>query len=162
MTRSALFDTEFVAMLRAATEGIKARGKSDLGDKTLLDALVPATDTLEAEVAAGRDPETLLARMSLVARGSADATSMLQARRGRASYTGERSIGSPDPGARSSSRRTCTWDRRREPRHAWMGVGIHGEPGRRRAKLTTANEMTDEMRDAVVGDLPDVSGTRWP
>ncbi len=43
-----------------------------------------------------------------------------------------------------------------------MGVGIHGEPGRRRAKLTTANEMTDEMRDAVVGDRPDVSGTGWP
>ena len=41
-----------------------------------------------------------------------------------------------------------------------VGVGIHGEPGRRRAKLTTANEMTDEMLDAVVGDLPYVAGDR--
>ncbi|TFC93772.1 dihydroxyacetone kinase subunit DhaK [Cryobacterium sinapicolor] len=41
-----------------------------------------------------------------------------------------------------------------------VGVGIHGEPGRRRAKLTTANEMTDEMLDAVVSDLPYVSGDR--
>ena len=41
-----------------------------------------------------------------------------------------------------------------------VGVGIHGEPGRRRAPLTTANEMTDEMLDAVVGDLPYASGDR--
>ena len=41
-----------------------------------------------------------------------------------------------------------------------VGVGIHGEPGRRRAPLTTANEMTDEMLDAVVGDLPYVAGDR--
>ena len=94
-----LSGADVVAMLRAAAEGIKARGKSDLGDKTLLDALVPATDALEAEVAAGSAPETLLARIAVVARTSADATSLLQARRGRASYTGERSIGSPDPGA---------------------------------------------------------------
>ncbi|HSP51858.1 MAG TPA: dihydroxyacetone kinase subunit DhaL [Cryobacterium sp.] len=94
-----LTGADVVTMLRAAAEGIMTRGKSDLGDKTLLDALVPATDALEAEVAAGGDPEAVLARMSLVARASADATSMLQARRGRASYTGERSIGSPDPGA---------------------------------------------------------------
>ena len=94
-----LTGADVVTMLRASAEGIKTRGKSDLGDKTLLDALVPATDALEAEVAAGGDPEAVLARMSLVARASADATSMLQARRGRASYTGERSIGSPDPGA---------------------------------------------------------------
>jgi dihydroxyacetone kinase-like protein len=86
-------------MLRAAAEGIKTRGKADLGDKTLLDTLVPATDALEAEVAAGTDVATALARIAAVARASADATSMLQARRGRASYTGERSIGSPDPGA---------------------------------------------------------------
>lgn len=94
-----LSGADVVAMLRASAEGIKARGKSDLGDKTLLDALVPATDALEAEEAAGSDPATALTRMARVARSSADATSMLQARRGRASYTGERSIGSPDPGA---------------------------------------------------------------
>src|SRR6202050_5621658 len=46
---------QVVAMLRASIEGIKARGKSDVGDKTLLDALVPAVDTLEERVAAGDD-----------------------------------------------------------------------------------------------------------
>ena len=90
---------DVVAMLRAAAEGIKARGKSDLGDKTLLDALVPATDAFEAELRAGSDGLAALARAAVVARERADATSFLQARRGRASYTGERSIGSPDPGA---------------------------------------------------------------
>ena len=47
---------DVIAMLRAATEGIKMRGQSDVGDKTLLDALVPATDALEAALAAGREP----------------------------------------------------------------------------------------------------------
>jgi dihydroxyacetone kinase-like protein len=90
---------DVVAMLRAAAEGIKARGNSDLGDKTLLDSLIPATDALEAEVAAGTDAAASVARMAEVARTSADATTSMLAKRGRASYTGERSIGSPDPGA---------------------------------------------------------------
>ncbi|GAB3124154.1 dihydroxyacetone kinase subunit DhaL [Glaciibacter psychrotolerans] len=90
---------DVVAMLRAAAEGIKARGNSDVGDKTLLDALIPATDALEAELADGSDRATLLSRVALVARRSADATTGMIAKRGRASYTGERSIGSPDPGA---------------------------------------------------------------
>lgn len=97
--KETLTGDDVVAMLRAATEGIKARGHSDLGDKTLLDALVPATDALEKELAAGTDPATALARVAAVARERADATTTMQARRGRASYTGERSIGSPDPGA---------------------------------------------------------------
>jgi len=91
--------SDAVALLRAAIDGIKARGNSDVGDKTLLDALVPMTDALEAEVAAGSDAASALHRMAAVARTSSDQTSMMQARRGRASYTGERSIGSPDPGA---------------------------------------------------------------
>lgn len=88
-----------VAMLRAAAEGIKTRGNSDLGDKTLLDALVPATDALADEVAHGAAGAAAVARMAQVARASADATTSMIAKRGRASYTGERSIGSPDPGA---------------------------------------------------------------
>ncbi|TFC85190.1 dihydroxyacetone kinase subunit L [Cryobacterium sp. TmT2-59] len=94
-----LTGADVVAILRASAEGIKSRGKSDLGDKTLLDALVPATDALESELATASGPAAALARMARVARASADATSLLQARRGRAIYTGERSIGSPDPGA---------------------------------------------------------------
>ena len=88
-----------VAMLRAAAAGIQARGKAELGDKTLLDALVPATDELEAAIADGADSATALARFAAEMRAAAERTSTLQARRGRASYSGERSVGSPDAGA---------------------------------------------------------------
>jgi dihydroxyacetone kinase-like protein len=88
-----------VAMLRSAIEGIKARGRSDVGDKTLLDALVPLTDALEAAVAEGVAPAEVAHRAAAAARSAAEATAQMQARRGRASYTGERSIGSVDAGA---------------------------------------------------------------
>lgn len=88
---------DVVAMLRAAIEGIKARGGADLGEKTLLDALAPMTDTIEANL--GADPEDIAKRAAETAREAAEATVTMQARRGRASYTGERSIGSVDPGA---------------------------------------------------------------
>jgi dihydroxyacetone kinase-like protein len=119
--RTELTGADAVAMLRAATEGIKARGRSDVGDKTLLDALVPMTDALEealhgaAGTAAGApgtgdgttggtgdgttDPAGLAALAASAARTAADATTPMRAMRGRQSYTGERSIGSPDPGA---------------------------------------------------------------
>ncbi|MFD6919875.1 dihydroxyacetone kinase subunit DhaL [Streptomyces sp. NPDC059944] len=100
--RDELDAADAVAMLRAAAEGIKARGRSDLGDKTLLDALIPMTDALERRTADGEPPATaaeLAALAATTARTAADATTPMQARRGRQSYTGERSIGSPDPGA---------------------------------------------------------------
>lgn len=97
--KDTLHGSDAVAMLRSAIEGIKSRGNSDVGDKTLLDALVPVTDALETEIAAGTDAPQTLRRLAAVARQSSDQTAMMQARRGRASYTGERSIGSPDPGA---------------------------------------------------------------
>ena len=90
---------QIVAMLRAAAEGIKARGKSDLGDKTLLDALIPATDSIERSLADGLDAQATLAAAAQVARDSAEATRSMVAKRGRASYTGERSIGTLDAGA---------------------------------------------------------------
>ena len=90
---------QVVAMLRAAAEGIKARGNSDVGDKTLLDSLVPLTDRLEQELRGGADAKTALAAATATAREAAEATSELVARRGRASYTGERSKGSVDAGA---------------------------------------------------------------
>ncbi|WP_315096619.1 dihydroxyacetone kinase subunit DhaL [uncultured Cellulomonas sp.] len=90
---------DVVAMLRAAIEGIKARGGADLGEKTLLDALAPMTDTIEAELAAGASPADVAKAAAVAAREAAEATRPMQARRGRASYTGERSIGSLDPGA---------------------------------------------------------------
>ena len=88
-----------VHMLRAAIEGIKKRGGADLGDKTLLDALIPVADALEGDLQDGVNPAGMTRHAASVARAAAEATSTLQARRGRASYTGERSIGSVDPGA---------------------------------------------------------------
>jgi len=90
---------QVVAMLRASIEGIKARGKSDVGDKTLLDALVPAVDTIEEQISAGHDAAATLRAAAATAREHAEATRSMQAMRGRASYTGERSIGSLDAGA---------------------------------------------------------------
>jgi dihydroxyacetone kinase phosphoprotein-dependent L subunit len=90
---------QIVAMLRAAAEGIKARGRSDVGDKTLLDALVPAVDSVERSAAEGLDAPDTLRAAAEVARERAEATRSMQAMRGRASYTGERSIGTLDAGA---------------------------------------------------------------
>ncbi|TCM41180.1 dihydroxyacetone kinase subunit DhaL [Kribbella sp. VKM Ac-2568] len=88
-----------VAMLRSAADGIMARGGASLGEKTLLDSLVPATDEIERQVEQGHDALTTLKAAAAVARSTADDTAKLQARRGRAAYTGERSIGSVDAGA---------------------------------------------------------------
>jgi len=93
-----LSGADAVAMLRASIEGIKARGNADLGDKTLLDALAPMTDAIEAALADGADSEAVSAAAH-AARTAADATTPMIAKRGRAAYTGERSIGSPDAGA---------------------------------------------------------------
>ena len=94
-----LAPAQIVAMLTAAFEGIKARGKSDVGDKTLLDALVPAVGTIEEQVDAGHDAATTLRAAADTARTKAEATRSMQAMRGRASYTGERSVGTLDAGA---------------------------------------------------------------
>jgi dihydroxyacetone kinase-like protein len=88
-----------VAMLRAAIEGIKARGGADLGEKTLLDALSPLADSLEQSVASGEDAAVALATAASTTRDAADATIGMVAKRGRAAYTGERSRGSVDAGA---------------------------------------------------------------
>ena len=88
---------DVIAALRAAIEGIKQRGNSDLGDKTLLDALVPAVDELEK--ALGEGAPDALSRAAATAREAAEATKGMLAQRGRASYTGERSRDSVDAGA---------------------------------------------------------------
>jgi dihydroxyacetone kinase-like protein len=88
---------DVVAALRASIEGIKQRGNTDLGDKTLLDALAPAVDELEA--ALGEGAGVALERAAAKARESAEATKGMLAQRGRASYTGERSRDSVDAGA---------------------------------------------------------------
>lgn len=90
---------DVVAMLRAAIEGIKQRGQTDLGDKTLLDALIPAVDRLEAALNQGNDTTTALQKAAISARESAEETKNMLAKRGRASYAGDRSIGTLDAGA---------------------------------------------------------------
>ena len=101
--KAELVPDDVIALLRAAIGGIKQRGESDLGDKTLLDALVPAVDSLEASFG---DPSTAadhgvaaLQRAADVAVKAAEDTAPMIAKRGRAAYTGERSIGSVDAGA---------------------------------------------------------------
>jgi dihydroxyacetone kinase/dihydroxyacetone kinase-like protein len=97
--KTELTTDEAIAMLRAAIAGIKQRGQSDLGDKTLLDALVPAVDVLEEELKQGNPVGEALGKAAATAREQAEATREMLAKRGRAAYTGERSIGTLDAGA---------------------------------------------------------------
>jgi phosphoenolpyruvate---glycerone phosphotransferase subunit DhaL len=97
--RLELQPVDAVSMLRAAVEGIQKRGGAALGDKTLLDALAPLIDELEQALNSGSDPHAALDRAVRAAETSAQKTSELVAKRGRAAYTGDRSIGSPDAGA---------------------------------------------------------------
>jgi dihydroxyacetone kinase/dihydroxyacetone kinase-like protein len=98
-TAQVLSPGQVVELLRAAIAGIKARGKSDIGDKTLLDALEPAVDTIEAAVLEGGTAASALRAAAATARERAEATRSMIAKRGRAAYTGERSIGTLDAGA---------------------------------------------------------------
>jgi dihydroxyacetone kinase phosphoprotein-dependent L subunit len=98
-TATKLEPAQIVAMLRASIAGIMARGQSDVGDKTLLDALVPTVDTIEEQIGQGHDTPTIMRAAAVTAREHAEATRPMQAMRGRASYTGERSIGTLDAGA---------------------------------------------------------------
>ncbi|AWB95495.1 dihydroxyacetone kinase subunit L [Agromyces badenianii] len=91
------------AILTAARDGIVARGKAEPGDKTMIDAWTPAVDAADAAAAAGTDPTGVFAAAADAAEAGAVATEPLVARKGRASYLGERSAGHRDPGAESSA-----------------------------------------------------------
>jgi dihydroxyacetone kinase-like protein len=97
--RTELTATDAVALLRAAFEGIQKRGGAELGDKTLLDALAPLIARFEVGLTEATDAHSAFAAAAEAAEAAAKKTTELVARRGRASYTGERSRGSPDPGA---------------------------------------------------------------
>jgi dihydroxyacetone kinase-like protein len=84
-------------------QAIRQLGKADVGDKTMLDALVPAAESLRARVEAGAGLGEALTAAREAAAAGVQATIPLQARKGRASYLGERSIGHQDPGATSAS-----------------------------------------------------------
>ena len=89
--------------LAAARDGVIARGKAEPGDKTMVDALAPAATAAAAAVEAGSDVAAVLAAAAQAADAGAQATVPWRARRGRASYLGERSMGHIDPGARSTA-----------------------------------------------------------
>ena len=91
------------AALRAGLGGIVARGKAELGDKTMFDAMSPAVDAFDAEIAAGADLAAGAAGAATAAAAGRDATEPLVARKGRASYLGDRSAGHLDPGATSTA-----------------------------------------------------------
>ncbi len=93
----------FAKALRAGLEGVVARGKAEAGDKTMYDALAPAVDALDAGLASGASLGDALRAASVAADAGRDATVPLQARKGRASYLGERSVGHQDPGATSTA-----------------------------------------------------------
>jgi len=94
---------EWAAALGAAVAGVQRRGRAEPGDKTMVDALVPAREALDAAAAGGASlGEALRAAADAADRGAQE-TIPLVARKGRASYLGERSAGHLDPGAASSA-----------------------------------------------------------
>jgi dihydroxyacetone kinase-like protein len=90
------------AALEAGLAGVQMRGKAEPGDKTMVDALVPARDALSAAIADGASFAEALQRSAEAAEDGMKATIPLVARKGRASYLGERSAGHQDPGATST------------------------------------------------------------
>lgn len=94
---------QVVALLTAARDGVVLRGKAEVGDKTMIDAWTPAVDAASAAAADGASPAAVLRAAATAAAAGAESTEPLVARKGRASYLGERAVGHRDPGAESSS-----------------------------------------------------------
>jgi dihydroxyacetone kinase/dihydroxyacetone kinase-like protein len=90
---------DVIAMLRAAEEGMMKRGQSGLGDKTLLDAFIPAVDEFERVVKEGGTTQAALDAAAVKARAQTDVIKPWIAKRGRAAYTGERSCDTYDAGS---------------------------------------------------------------
>ncbi len=93
---------DWVAAMQAGVDGVMMRGKTMAGDKTMVDTLVPALEALKAGAAANQPFSTVLRNSARAAEEGMRSTIPLIARRGRASYLGERSAGHQDPGATSS------------------------------------------------------------
>ena len=100
--KSELEPDDWAAALDAAVQGVQMRGKAEPGDKTMVDALIPARDAFSAAVAEGASFGEALSRSAEAAEQGMLATTPLVAKKGRASYLGERSAGHQDPGATSS------------------------------------------------------------
>jgi phosphoenolpyruvate---glycerone phosphotransferase subunit DhaL len=100
--KSELDPAGVVALFQSGVEGIQQRGKAALGDKTMLDALLPAVDAMRGALEAGSGLAEILERGAAAAEAGMRATISMSARKGRASYLGDRSVGHADPGATAS------------------------------------------------------------
>jgi dihydroxyacetone kinase-like protein len=100
--KSELQASDFTAMFEAGVDGMIQRGKAQLGDKTMLDTLIPAIKAMQQALQEDADIGHMLEAGTDAAKQGMQATIPLQARKGRASYLGERSIGHQDPGATSA------------------------------------------------------------
>ncbi|PFG31425.1 dihydroxyacetone kinase subunit DhaL [Paramicrobacterium agarici] len=101
--KDSLEPADIVDLLTAARDGIVLRGKAEVGDKTMVDAWSLAVDAAADAANAGADVASVLAEAARAAEEGAAATEPLVARKGRASYLGERAIGHRDPGAQSTA-----------------------------------------------------------
>jgi dihydroxyacetone kinase-like protein len=100
--KSELEPRDWAAALEAAVNGVQARGKAEPGDKTMIDALIPGRDALKTALAEGASLGDALRKSAEAAEQGMRDTVPLVAKKGRASYLGERSAGHQDPGATSS------------------------------------------------------------
>jgi dihydroxyacetone kinase-like protein len=96
-------DTDLAAALRAGMDGIVRLGKAEAGDKTMIDSWLPALAALDAALGSGAALAEAAAAAAKAAGEGAEATIPMQARKGRASYLGPRSVGHRDPGATSTT-----------------------------------------------------------
>jgi dihydroxyacetone kinase-like protein len=97
--KSELEPADVVAMFQAGVDGLQQRGKASLGDKTMLDALIPAVDAMRRALEAGSGLTAILDQGAAAAEEGMRSTVSMQARKGRGSYLGERSVGHQDAGA---------------------------------------------------------------
>ena len=102
-TKESLEDADLVALFAAALEGVRQRGGAQAGDKTMVDAFEPAVEALETALAQGQGRGAALEAAREAAHAGSDATIDLVARKGRASYLGERARGHRDPGSLSTA-----------------------------------------------------------
>ncbi len=101
-SRESLTFQELIDDLKSGVDGVISRGKAEQGDKTMCDVWLPVLNEMKTSLEGGTSPDHLLDEMVEVAEKSATSTIEMQAKKGRASYLGERSIGHQDPGATSS------------------------------------------------------------
>ena len=100
--KSELQPSDVMALFQAGVEGVRQRGKAEPGDKTMLDALLPAVQAMQQALHDGAGIAGMLEQAAAAAEQGMMGTIAMQAKKGRASYLGPRSIGHQDPGATSA------------------------------------------------------------